>query len=929
MNLKIFLLFLPIFLTENIRKINYVYEINLLTKGYGYQIILSTPEFQPDKVLINNILQEVNTIMYYIEKTESQITNFTIIWNNMPKCSQMFLNLDNIISIDLSKFDSSQLVDMSEMFSGCTELKFINFTNFDVSNVEKMDQLFYNCINLTSLDLSSFFTNSLISMESMFQNDESLILLDLRNFDTSSVTNMKNMFNNCKSLKYINLISFVEKENVVTENIFSSNINNLIYCIDPNKSPTIYSTLNSYNFENDCENDIFKEDNKSEINNCDDNNCQSEDISLESNDIISHKTDNEIIKSSSEFTFKESQEIISDKPSIENIEVKENQIEKLKESLINILDSVVSNTINGTKEDIIGEYNDITYQITTTENQKNNNYTNISTIHLGECEDKLKKIYGIDDNMSLIILKIDYNLPYLLIPLIGYEVYHPINKSQLDLNYCNDTLIKVDIPVTIDEDRIYKYDPNSDYYNDECYAYTTENGTDIILNDRKNEFNDNNLSLCENNCIYKGYDSNTKKALCECEIKTDIDAISQILEEGNILSNNLNSTETNKLNINTMKCVSLLFSKNGLLKNIGNYIVIFTVFLFIISIIIFYKCGYQIIQNQINNIIDLKIKMPNNIDLFELNKKTKKNFKKKQRIIKTNPNKKKRSKSNQFKKKRKVKFQNNITFSNSGLKNTNILINNKDNENIVVHKRKNLYVTEKNPNKINLMEYEMNSFSYEKALELDKRKFYQYYFSLIKTKVSFLLAFYPINDYNIKIIKICLFFLFFVIYLAVNTLFFNDSTIHHIYKDGGKYNFSYFLPQIIYSFIICYIITFVIKYISLSEKNLLELKKEKNHDKIYETANSIKNCLMIKYILFFIISFVFLLVFWYYLSSFCAVYKNTQIYLVINTSLSYIINILYICIFNIFPTIFRKISLKENNPTNIIFYKVSKIMQLI
>ena len=257
------------------------------------------------------------------------------------------------------------------------------------------------------------------------------------------------------------------------------------------------------------------------------------------------------------------------------------------------------------------------------------------------------------------------------------------------------------------------------------------------------------------------------------------------------------------------------------------------------------------------------------------------------------------------------------------------MISNKDNENIVVHKRKNLYVTEKNPNKINLMEYEMNSFSYEEALELDKRKFYQYYFSLIKTKVSFLLAFYPINDYNIKIIKICLFFLFFVIYLAVNTLFFNDSTIHHIYKDGGKYNFSYFLPQIIYSFIICYIITFVIKYISLSEKNLLELKKEKNENKIYEKADNIKKCLIIKYILFFIISFLFLIFFWYYLSSFCAVYKNTQIYLVINTILSYNINILYICVFNIFPTIFRKISLNENNPTNIIFYKISKIMQLI
>ena len=157
--------------------------------------------------------------------------------------------------------------------------------------------------------------------------------------------------------------------------------------------------------------------------------------------------------------------------------------------------------------------------MTTTEKQKNNNYSNVSTINLGECEDKLKDVYGISQNLSLIILKIDYNVPYLLISLIGYEIYHPINKSRLDLKYCNDTLIKLNIPVTINENKIFIYDPSSDYYNDECYAYTTENGTDIILNDRKNEFNDKNLSLCEKNCTFKGYDFNTKKHCVNVKLK--------------------------------------------------------------------------------------------------------------------------------------------------------------------------------------------------------------------------------------------------------------------------------------------------------------------------------------------------------------------------------------------------------------------------
>ena len=46
--------------------------------------------------------------------------------------------------------------------------------------------------------------------------------------------------------------------------------------------------------------------------------------------------------------------------------------------------------------------------MTTSDNQKNNSNKNISTIDLGDCEDKLKTVYGIDQSLPLIIFKIDY-----------------------------------------------------------------------------------------------------------------------------------------------------------------------------------------------------------------------------------------------------------------------------------------------------------------------------------------------------------------------------------------------------------------------------------------------------------------------------------------------------------------------------------------
>ena len=88
------------------------------------------------------------------------------------------------------------------------------------------------------------------------------------------------------------------------------------------------------------------------------------------------------------------------------------------------IDDLLDN-ITQTKQDLVVEEEDIILQITTTENQINNKYTNLSTVKLGDCEDRLKNIYGINKNLSLIIFKIDYYSPGLLIPIIGYEIYHP------------------------------------------------------------------------------------------------------------------------------------------------------------------------------------------------------------------------------------------------------------------------------------------------------------------------------------------------------------------------------------------------------------------------------------------------------------------------------------------------------------------------
>ena len=49
--------------------------------------------------------------------------------------------------------------------------------------------------------------------------------------------------------------------------------------------------------------------------------------------------------------------------------------------------------------------------------------------------------------------------------------------------------------------------------------------------------------------------------------------------------------------------------------------------------------------------------------------------------------------------------------------------------------------------------------------------------------------------------------------------------MHKIYKDQGNFNFIYQIPQILYSLIISLIINSIISFLSLSEKNILLIKK--------------------------------------------------------------------------------------------------------
>ena len=79
--------------------------------------------------------------------------------------------------------------------------------------------------------------------------------------------------------------------------------------------------------------------------------------------------------------------------------------------------------------------------------------------------------------------------------------------------------------------------------------------------------------------------------------------------------------------------------------------------------------------------------------------------------------------------------------------------------------------------------------------------------------------------------------------------------------------------------------------------------------------------------MFFISGNIFLIIFWYYVGVFCAVYKNTQITLIKNSVTSFSFSLVYPFILNFIPALLRIISIKIKD--NIYLYKFSKIAALI
>ena len=119
-----------------------------------------------------------------------------------------FSRCKSLTGIDLSALDTSSVRSFADVFQDCSSLRSVNLAGWDTSSGKDFRQMFYRCASLEEIDISSFKTSASTSFEQMFYGCSSLRSLDLSHFDTGSATTFASMFYNCASLATLDVSMF-------------------------------------------------------------------------------------------------------------------------------------------------------------------------------------------------------------------------------------------------------------------------------------------------------------------------------------------------------------------------------------------------------------------------------------------------------------------------------------------------------------------------------------------------------------------------------------------------------------------------------------------------------------------------------------------------------------------------------------------------
>ena len=230
---------------------------------------------------------------------------------------------------------------------------------------------------------------------------------------------------------------------------------------------------------------------------------------------------------------------------------------------------VVINSPDGDYKTIIFELEECTYSIA----------NELTQLNLANCPQTLRDKYLIPSSEALIILKTDIYREGQNTNQIAYAFFNR-NGTPLNLQYCSNEKFEVKYPITnpdavdfelalnMSEIGVDIYNASDPFFTDICFSFTSEEGEDVSLEDRRERYY-KNVSFCEVDCEYNGIDYLTQEVICECNVKTNF--FTEALNNS-FTSEFLEIIESARVEI--FRCYKNVFNINSFLTNLGGWIMI-------------------------------------------------------------------------------------------------------------------------------------------------------------------------------------------------------------------------------------------------------------------------------------------------------------------------------------------------------------------
>ena len=193
-------------------------------------------------------------------------------FNYIENIAYAFANCHKLTTIDLSRFNLENVIDLSYLFFSCITLENIIWPNTKMNQLQILDHMFDNCTAIETIDLSNSISlvsainldyafsncvnlknfiiseteqnNNIITMNNTFSHNLALTSLDLSQIYISQSVNLNECFFNCPALKEINIWNLDISQSILTYNFLSgSYLEGVLYHSYDSRNEENYITI--------------------------------------------------------------------------------------------------------------------------------------------------------------------------------------------------------------------------------------------------------------------------------------------------------------------------------------------------------------------------------------------------------------------------------------------------------------------------------------------------------------------------------------------------------------------------------------------------------------------------------------------------------------------------------------------------------------